>query len=432
MPDIFALVDCNNFYVSCERIFDPSIQKKPVIVLSNNDGCVIARSDETKKLGIKMGVPAFEVRSIIKKNEVKVFSTNYALYGDISERVMSLLSKITPEIEIYSIDEAFLDFSHISNSKLEDKGKEVVKMVQKNTGIPVSVGIAPTKTLAKAANYLAKTHHSKEGNYCLLNEVERELQLQSVPINEVWGVGEKYNQYFKRTGIFTAFDLMNADENRIRDNLGIMGQRIVLELRGKTCYPLNDNPDLKKEICTSRSFGFPLKTLSELEEATATYVSLAALKLRKQKSLANSLLVFIMTNKYASGPRYVNYRIVKLPSPTNQTQELIHFAQIALKSLFRKGYLYKKSGVIISDIVPSANYQSKLWEPSSRNKNNLVIAAMDAINNKVGIDAVKFAIQGLSSSWKMRQNNLSPHYTTNWKEILEVDMDSNPQFTRTD
>ena len=423
MPDIFALVDCNNFYVSCERIFKPGLENKPVVVLSNNDGCIIARSDESKNLGIKMGIPVFEISQIIKKNKVIVFSTNYALYGDISERVMNLLSEMAPEIEIYSIDEAFLDLSHIPQTELNETGRKIIEKIRMFTGIPVSIGFGPTKTLAKAANMLAKTSKKNQGVFSLVNNPDAEKIFNKIKINEIWGIGEKYMAFFNRTGIMSAYDLQHANENRIRERLGIVGQRLVLELRGTVCYPLNQNPDVKKEICTSRSFGHPVTSLEELEEATASYVAKAAQKLRKQKSMANSLMLFIMTNKYAKGPQYVNYRIVKLPSPTNQTQELIHFAQIALKRLFRKGYYYKKAGVIVSDVVPSNQVQTSIWEPSTREKNQSILKAVDAINAKTGKEQVKFAIQGNEETWKMRQHNLSPQYTTRWRDILEVNMD---------
>jgi DNA polymerase V len=423
MTKIFALVDCNNFYTSCEAIFNPKLRGKPVVVLSNNDGCVISRSEEAKKAGIKMGIPVFEIGDVIKKHKVHVFSTNYALYGDISQRVMTILASLAPEIEIYSIDEAFLDLTGIAAEKAGGLAKKIREKVFRWTGIPVSIGIAPSKTLAKIANHIAKSDEQQKGIINLINHPDRDNLLQGFPVGEIWGVGEKFEEFFRRSNIFSAFDLKNAPENRIKEHLGVMGQRLVLELRGTVCYPINRNPDAKKEITTSRSFGHPLQTYEELEQATTSYVSKVAAKLRKQKSLAKSLLIFIMTNKYARGPKYVNYKIVRLPDATSHTRELIHFSLIALKQLYRKGYLYKKSGIVVSEIIPEERIQRGLWDDMNRLKNKKLMEAIDKINHKAGADQVRFAIQGSDESWKMRQENLSPHYTTRWKDLLVVDMD---------
>ena len=425
MSKVFALVDCNNFYTSCEAIFNPSLKGKPVVVLSNNDGCVIARSEEAKKAGIPMGVPVFEIGDIIKKSRVHVFSTNYALYGDISQRVMTTLASSAPDIEIYSIDEAFLDLSGIATDKILQTVINIRDKVFRWTGIPVSVGVAPTKTLAKVANHIAKSDAGCKSILDFVNHPLKDELLGNFPVGEIWGVGEKYEEFFNKSNIHTAFDLKNADENRIREHLGIMGQRLVLELRGKVCYPLNKNPEVKKEICTSRSFGRPLETYDDLEQATATYVSKVAAKLRKQKSLAQSLLIFIMTNKYAKGPKYVNYKIVRLPAASNQTGELIHYSLIALKQLYRKGYLYKKSGIVVSEIIPEEGMQHALWSEHNLQKTRKLMEVIDRINRKAGADHIRFAVQGSGESWKMRQENLSPHYTTRWKDILIVNLDKN-------
>jgi len=423
MSDIFALVDCNNFYASCERIFSPSLERKPLVVLSNNDGCVIARSEEAKALGIGMGVPVFEIGDIIQQHQVHVFSTNYSLYGDISLRVMNVLASFVPGIEIYSIDEAFLDISHIPKEKLDEFGRAIKDRVFRYTGIPVSIGIAPTKTLAKAASHLAKSEKYPGGVLSFKGKTDENDQLHQLPVSEIWGVGEKYQEFFRRSAIFSALDLKNADEYRIREHLGVVGQRLVLELKGKACYKLDDSPEQKKEICTSRSFGHPIESYEELEEATTSYVAKVAMKLRKQKSLAQDLLVFVMTNKYATGPQYVNHNIVKLPSPTNQTQALIHYARIVLKSIYRKGYLYKKSGIIVSRLVRDNGTQTTLWEKGISLRTKRLLKIIDAINEKSGIEKIKFAVQGSGESWKMRQHSLSPHYTTRWEDILTVDMD---------
>ena len=423
MSAIFALVDCNNFYTSCEKNFYPALEGKPIVVLSNNDGCIIARSEEAKSSGIKMGVPVFEISEIIKKNNVHVFSTNYTLYGDISQRVMNTLAELVPEIEIYSIDEAFLDLSGIPANRLYLFGVKIKQTIKKWTGIPVSIGIAPTKILAKLANHIAKGKKEFEGVFDYINHPLKDDLLKSYPVEDIWGVGEKYAKFFNRNKIYTAYDLKMADEYRVKEHLGVMGQRLVLELRGQVCYPLNVNPEDKKEICTSRSFGHPVESYEELEQATASYVSKVGEKLRKQKSLAQSLLIFIMTNKFAKGPQYVNYKIVQLPVPTNQTPELIHYAVVALKQLYKKGYKYKKSGVIVSDIIPADNLQTALWDDINRDKDKKLLEIIDNINRNAGVEKVKFAIQGSEKTWKMRQENLSPHYTTKWSDILKVDMD---------
>jgi DNA polymerase V len=421
MSKIYALVDCNNFYTSCEAIFNPSLKGKPVVVLSNNDGCVIARSEEAKKTGIKMGIPVFEIGDLIKKNNVYVFSTNYALYGDISQRVMTTLASMAPEIEIYSIDEAFLDLTNIPVEKLSKLASRIREKVFRWTGIPVSVGVAPTKTLSKIANHIAKSEQKYNGILDLINHPDINGLLKEFPVGEIWGIGEKFEEFFRRSHIYNALDLKNSDENRIKEHLGVMGQRLVLELRGTVCYPMNQNPDSKKEITTSRSFGHPVESYEELAQATTSYVSKVALKLRKQKSLAQSLLIFIMTNKYANGPKYVNYKIIRLPVASNQTRELIHFSLIALKQLYRKGYLYKKSGIVVSEIIPEKGVQAGLWDDANRQKNRKLMEVIDKINKKAGADQVKFAIQGSDETWKMKQANLSPHYTTRWKDILVVD-----------
>ncbi len=423
MSAVFALVDCNNFYTSCEKIFYPALEGKPVVVLSNNDGCIIARSEEAKSVGIKMGIPVFEISEIIRKHKVHVFSTNYALYGDISQRVMNVLAELSPNIEIYSIDEAFLDLSGIPANKLASYGKRIKQTVKKWTGVPVSIGIAPSKTLAKLANHIAKTDKKYQGVFDFTNQSNLDDFLKKVKVDEIWGVGEKYTQFFHRSKIFTAYDLKYSDENRIKEHLGVLGQKLVLELRGTSCYPLDANPDNKKEICTSRSFGYPIENYDELEQATTSYVSKVGQKLRKQRSLAKSVLIFIMTNKFAAGPQYVNYKILQLPEPTNETSELIHYAVIALKTLYKKGYKYKKTGVIVSDVIPDDGRQKSLWENLDREKNKKLLETIDKINRNAGIEKIKFAIQGNDKTWKMRQENLSPQYTTRWKDILIVEID---------
>jgi len=423
MNRVFGLADCNNFYVSCERVFRPYLDGKPVAVLSNNDGCIISRSDEAKALGIRMGIPAFEILEIIEKNSVSLFSTNYALYGDMSRRVMGILDSQVSETEIYSIDEAFLDLTEVPAGSVDSLARGIRQKIWQWTGIPVSIGIGPTKTLAKVANHLAKTLPEHGGVVMLRADERLDDQLRALPVEEVWGIGGKHAHFLRLHGITSMLDLKNSDDRWIKKELGVMVQRIVLELRGTCCYSLNSNPDSKKEICTSRSFGKPLVTFAELEQATASYAVQVARKLRRQGSLARSLLVFVMTNKYASGPRYVNYRILQLPVPTSDTPELIHHAMTALKAIFREGYKYKKTGVIASDLVPEEQPQLTLWDAKARSRAKSLAEAVDRINAMLAPGKLKYAIEGHETDWKMKQERLSPHHTTRWEDLLHIDMD---------
>lgn len=424
MPDIFALVDCNNFYTSCEKLFVPQLANNPVVVLSNNDGCVIARSSEAKSLGIGMGIPVFEIESLIRKHNVQVFSTNYSLYGNISGRVMQVLADHVNDMEIYSIDEAFLDLSFLPFEKLNAYAIGLKNAVHKSAGIPVSIGIAPTKILAKAANHLAKKNPEYNGIFNLYAHPSFDHLLKQIAVADLWGVGEKYQQFFRRNGIHTALDLKQSDPFFIRNHLGVIGQRLVMELNGKPCYLLDDNPNNKKEICTSRSFGHPITEYDELEEATMNYAAKVAEKLRSESSLAGSVLVFVMTNKFAKGPQYVNYQQTKLNVPSNQTTELIHHCSVLLRNLFRKGYRYKKSGIIVSELVPESGEQTALWKKSSSPRSHMLSKIIDRINNNTGKEMLRYAVQGNGESWKMRQHNLSPHYTTRWNEVLSVNIDN--------
>jgi DNA polymerase V len=416
----FALVDCNNFYASCERVFYPKLREKPVIVLSNNDGCVIARSDEAKLLGIKMGAPAFEFNDIIEKEKVFVFSANYALYGDISARVMNTISSFSPEVEIYSIDEAFID---LSENKEEDAGLFAARMldtIRKWTGMPVSVGIGRTKTQAKVANYVAKRNPEYNGICDLSNTNDNDGTFQTIPIEELWGIGRVYGKFLRDHNITNLLDFKNADENWVRNHLHVIGQKTLLELRGISCISLeNDSPD-KQSICSSRSFGKPLTQFEDIEQATSTFVSMAAAKLRRQKSCARAVFVFLMTNRFSTSPKYVNSISIQLPVATNITSELIHYAIKGLKKIYRKGYLYKKSGVVFTDLIPEENVQAALWDILNREKLTELMSIVDKINSGIGKGSLKFAIQGTKRKWKMKQERLSPSYTGNWNDILKI------------
>jgi DNA polymerase V len=419
---IFALADCNNFYASCEKLFEPGLEDRPVVVLSNNDGCIIARSREARELGIKMGVPAFEIRPLLESNNVAVFSTNYALYGDMSQRVMTVLHQFTPHLEVYSIDEAFLDLTGIPVNNFLDYGNKIIKTVQQWTGIPVSIGVARTKTLAKLANDLAKDNQDSGGVIELVNESDRDRILREVPVDQIWGIGPQHTQLLSSQGILTAYDLKQVNEKWIRSRMGVMGERTVMELRGIPCYPVDEHPVTKKGICTSRSFGHPIVSYDDLEQATMTYVAAVGEKLRKQRSVAQSLTVFVMTNKFARGPHYVNGMTLLLPVATNHTAELIHHARIALKKMFRKGYLYKKSGIIANDVISSRSLQCALWDDVNREKQEMIMTVVDQINQKMGRGKIRYAIQGAGRQWKMRQEKLSGRYTTDWEELLVIQL----------
>ncbi|MCF8298571.1 MAG: Y-family DNA polymerase [Saprospiraceae bacterium] len=420
MSKVFALVDCNNFYASCERVFNPKLDGKAVVVLSNNDGVIISRSDEAKALGIKMGTPVFDIVEKLKKNNVHVFSSNYTLYGDLSQRVMSVLASLSPEIEIYSIDEAFLDLRGITNINLNDFGANIKKTIDKWIGIPVTVGISTTKTLAKLANHYAKKHFNEVGVFDMCSQESITEVLKNTLVEEIWGIGEMHTKFLNNNNIQTANDLCNADEKWIKKHMSVMGERTVLELRGKACYSLEEMPSAKKGILTSRSYGKALEKYEDIEEATTTFVAALARKLRKQNSCATAITVFLMTNKFASGPRYVNGKSIQLPTPTNNTAELIHYAVLALKSLYRKGYKYKKSGIIATDLIPADHVQTSLWDATDRGKNKKLMDVVDKINSELGRNKIKFAIQGTNNNWKMRQEQLSPCYTTKWDDLLEL------------
>ena len=419
---MFALVDCNNFYVSCERVFNPSLANKPVVVLSNNDGCVIARSNEAKALGIKMGEPAFKIQALIKKQDVKVFSSNYALYGDMSDRVTKTLLEFAPQLENYSIDESFLDLSNMPYHDLMEYGKMIRQKVQQYTGIPVCVGIAPTKTLAKIANRYAKKHRTGTGVCLLDNDIDTIIALQATDIEDVWGIGRQYAKFLKSHQIENAYQLANSPQNWIQKHLKIVGLRTLQELNGESCIALELNPPSKQAIITSRSFGELQTELEPLKEAVATFAARCAEKLRRQNGSANLVQVFIHTNSFKEqDPQYYNSKIIHLPIASNHTPDIIKAAHQALDIIFKMGYHYKKVGVMVSGIVPSIQQQTNLfYEASDSEKDRKIMAKMDAINKAMGRDKVKIAAQGYGRKWKLRQEYKSPCYTTQWADILVV------------
>ncbi len=425
---VVALVDCNNFYVSCERVFHAALQKKPVVVLSNNDGCIVARSNEAKKLGIKMGQPLFQCQNIIKKHNVQVFSSNYSLYADMSARVMKVLSQFSSQLEAYSIDEAFLDLTDCTYENLTELGHEIRASILQRTGIPVSVGIAPTKSLTKIATEIAKKQAPSEGvvNLCGLTEQDIDAYLTAIPVEDVWGIGRKYALFLTNYGIATARDLKYADAKWVRRHLTIVGERIVFELRGTACLPIESEPKSKKGIMCSKTFGREISSFQELQEAIATYTARAAEKLRSQETQATSLNVFVQTNRFNTTiPYYINSYDITLPYPTSFTPDLIHHALTGLKAVYREGYRYKKAGVYLTKIVPEEHVQPDLFGEFSlldHYKQARFMFILDALNDIYGRDTLFFAIQGVNRPWKMHQSKLSGRFTTQWSEILSLQM----------
>jgi DNA polymerase V len=423
---IVALVDCNNFYVSCERVFHAALQKKPVVVLSNNDGCIVARSNEAKKLGITMGQPVFQCQDIIHKHHVQVFSSNYSLYADMSARVMKVLSQFSSKLEVYSIDEAFLDLTDCAIDDLTECGREIRARVLQFTGIPVSVGIAPTKSLAKIATETAKKQASSEGvvNLCGLTKQETDAYLAAIPVEDVWGIGRKYALFLTNYGIATAKDLKDADEKWVRRHLTVVGERLVFELRGTACLPIESEAKSKKGIMCSKTFGREITSFQELQEAVATYTARAAEKLRKQETQAAALSVFVQTNRFNTAlPYYTNSYDITMPYPTAFTPDLIHYALTGLKAIYREGYRYKKAGVYLTKIVPEEHVQPDLFGEFSlldHYKQARFMFILDALNTIYGRDTLFFAIQGVTRPWKMHQSMLSGRFTTQWSEILSL------------
>ncbi|HEX9664521.1 MAG TPA: Y-family DNA polymerase [Patescibacteria group bacterium] len=421
MKKVYLLVDCNNFFVSCERVFKPALKNKPVMVLSNNDGCVISRSNEVKKFGVPMGAPVFKYRDLIKKYNIRVFSTNFTLYGDMSNRVMETLEYFTDDLEIYSVDEAFFKLNQWTGGHLENYGRLIKTTVQKWTGIPVSIGIGSTKTLAKAANELAKKHEEFSGVLSLVNNSRTDQLLAQLAIGDVWGIGRAYRQSLPPYGLKTALDLKNAPDFFIKEKMGVMGERTVLELRGVSCVELDHGPTVRKTILTSRSFRDPLTSLSQLKKAIAKYVSRAAEKLREQGSVAGSLNVFITTSRFKKDNYYSNSANTKFLSPTSYTPTMIASALKNLEKIFKPGCLYKRAGVLLTDISSTDNIQLNFFNPYSENKKQQrLMASLDEINDRWGGDTVKSAAMGVNRIGRYNVLKKSASYTTKWLELMVV------------
>jgi len=402
-----ALVDCNSFYVSCERLFNTSIIKKPVIVLSSNDGCVISRSTEAKTLGIKMGEPYFKVKKIVKKNNVKVFSSNYSLYGDISRRVMKTLKQFSPKIEIYSIDEAFLDLSSIKDKDLLEYGSRIRKTILKWTGIPTSIGIATTKTLSKIANHIAKKDNL--GVISLINTQQIDKILKKIKINDVWGVGRQLTQFYIKNGINTAYQLKKMPDGWIKKNTNVFGGRTAMELKGLSCISLETYQEKRKNCCVSRSFGRKVTKLEELNESVTTHCLNAAEKIRLDNQTTKKITVFIRTNPFQKDKNYyVNSKDIDLPIRTNDSIELVKQALIALKCIYKKGYKYQKVGIIFSALNDVDIYKKNLFSLiNSEEKRKKLMKAIDYTNNKYGRNALSIAHAGLKKKWNIKRQHYS-------------------------
>jgi len=417
---MFALVDVNNFYVSCQRVFEPKLEGKPVVVLSNNDGCAVARSNEVKALGIGMAKPWYQMRDLAQQHGIIAYSSNYALYADMSNRVMSILRRFSPDQEIYSIDECFLGLDGILRDHTE-LGREIRQTVLQWTGLPVCVGIAPTKTLSKFCNHLAKKRPQFAGvcEWAKLDQATQQRVMQEVTIDEVWGVGRKLSVTLKTEGIFTVADLMRADPESIRSRYSIVLQRTVMELRGQPCIDLEGHAPDKQQILCSRSFGQPIYTEHELSEAVSTYVARAAEKLRRQQSVANTIAVFIRTNPFREkDPQYSKHIVVPLSQPSDDTLHLTKAALWILKRIYRPGFAYAKAGVMMLDLQPNTGIQGHLFlqtaDPTKRANLN---ETMDKINRQWGRGTLRLASAGFNHGWKMRQNSVSPCWTTRWDDL---------------
>ena len=415
-----ALVDCNNFYASCERVFQPALRGRPVVVLSNNDGCVIARSNEAKALGIAMGEAWHICRKRVDTEGVIVRSSNYTLYGDMSARVMRTIAGFTPDLEIYSIDEAFLGLGGFG-TRLECHARALRRTVLQWTGIPVSVGIAPTKTLAKVANRRAKKDLATGGVFVLMDEAAIDAELAGMELTDLWGVAHRLAARLTALGIMTPLALKQADPRFIRERFNVVLERLVLELRGIACIALEEAPPDRKSIMASRSFGRTVETRDELEEAVATFTSRAAEKLRGQGLAAGRIVVFAHTNHFRpEDPQYHGMQPVRLPVATADTGKLIAAARRGLGALYRPGYRYKKAGILLLELAPAAAVQGDLFAAADTPRSKARMRAVDMLNRRFGRDTVSFAAAGRRRAWKLRSEFLSPRFTTNWDELLRV------------
>ena len=412
---VIALADCNNFYVSCERVFRPSLEKRPVIVLSNNDGCAVARSNEAKAIGIPMGAPYHQIRKLCERNGVVVLSSNYELYGDMSGRVVSVLSRFAPELEVYSIDESFLDLSGVSDPlQLSIRMRDQVKQW---TGIPISVGLGSTKTLAKAGNRLAK----KQGIGCMAIGKDDREALEGIAIEDVWGIGRRLSVRLRRIGLLNAWQFARAPSPSIRAIGGVTLERTQRELTGISCLEMEEVAPPRKNTCCSRSFGKPVTELEELEEAVANYGVRATRKIRAEGSLASGLQVFIMTNRFREDqPQYSNSRVLALDEPTDDPIRIVQNAKKMLRDIYRPGYAYKKAGVILLDLVASSVRQSLLFEEHGSPRRQDFVNAVEEAAGRYGAAGAFWGGQGIGKQWRMKREMRTPRYTTCWEDLPEI------------
>tara|TARA_Y100000590_G_scaffold231686_1_gene261024 strand:- start:125 stop:1435 length:1311 start_codon:yes stop_codon:yes gene_type:complete len=416
---IFSLIDCNSFYVSCERIFNPKLLNRAVIVLSNNDGCIIARSDEAKKLGIKMGEPFFKAKDVIEKNDVYVFSSNYSLYGDISNRVMEVLSKFSPYIEVYSIDEAFLKFNGIDKNNINEYCHKIRNTIFKWIGIPVSIGVGRTKTLAKVANQIAKQNKEKKGVCLLLDQEKIKSELATFDVSKIWGIGKKSSQFLKSNGVNNAFDFIQKENGWIRKNMSVVGERIAVELLGLSCIEIDMMPSPKKNCCVSRSFGYPIETFEDLSESVANYATRAAEKLREDNLATDTMHLFLLTNRFNKKDlQYSNSIKIHLGYSTNDTITIVKKVLYGLKKIYRPGYKYKKAGVIMLNLAESSDIKG-LFELNKK-KSSSLMQSFDFINLRYGSSTIHTAAEGIKKTWSMQRQKISPCYTTRFSDLLKV------------
>jgi len=425
MPQ-FVLVDVNNFYVSCERVFRPSLETIPMVVLSNNDGCAVARSNEVKALGVKMGTPWFKMKRLAEAHGIEAYSSNYVLYGDMSHRVVSILRDFSPDIEVYSIDESFLRVESVAHlyGGISAMGRSIRERVRQWTGLPVCVGAGPTKTLAKLANHIAKKNPLFQG-ICDLNSLsrlERRQLMSRIEVGEVWGVGRRISKRLEAMGIRTVLDLRNADPKEIRAQFGVVMERTCQELRGTSCLALEHLTPPRQQIMSSRSFGRPVEDRDELSEAVATYVGRACEKLRQQGSVAGAVQVYLETNAFKEGePQYHPGIVVPLPEPSDDTLRLTRAALSGLAHIYQSGYRYKKAGIMLMMVTDKSLRQGSLFDDVEKEvRSERLMSVMDAVNRQYGSNTLRSAASGLNQPWAMRAENRSPRYTTRWDELPEV------------
>ena len=415
---MIALIDCNNFYCSCEQVFQPELRNRAMIVLSNNDGCAISRSEEARALGIKMGTPHFMITRLLEEKSVQVQSSNYTLYGDMSERVMQVIGEFVQRLEIYSIDEVFADLSGMPYVDLEQYGREIREAVARCTGIPVTVGIARTKTLAKMANRFAKERQGGAGVFVAASNEQLEQMRLATPVEEVWGIGKEFAALLRGQGFTTAASLAEAPEEWVRKNMSVVGQRLLNELKGISCIAWETGEKAKKNICTARSFGKLVQNKNELRQAVAKFTATCAEKLRKEKTCARKLHLFIQTNPHRHDePQYFQSVTQELTVPTSNTPELIRKAMAGLDLIYQPGYKFQKAGVMMLDLVPETLIQMGLFDQENRKRDQALMKTVDAVNRSFGRDMVRFGVQDYEEGWKLRQEHLSQHYTTRLDQI---------------